>query len=169
MRPMELGAAREGAAGGGAHPHVRIGHMQTDFSAGAGNALQACIATMLGRETLKEVPNFVAEGGADYMDFVNEFLSKNTPPLALVKVPLGPDGKLPHPVAPGTRCVLVGKSPRGDFKHAVVATVTEGSRAGGPQGPSFQSHNTLACVHDPHPDGSNVEAPHSWAGFICLK
>jgi hypothetical protein len=34
-------------------------HQQTVFEHSKGNALQACVATMLSLETLDEVPNFI--------------------------------------------------------------------------------------------------------------
>ena len=36
-----------------------VRHLQTIFEHGKGNALQACMATMLSVETLDSVPNFI--------------------------------------------------------------------------------------------------------------
>ena len=42
------------------HRPAQVKHVvQTDFSPAKGNALQACVATMLSLETLDEVPNFI--------------------------------------------------------------------------------------------------------------
>eukprot|EP00512_Aurantiochytrium_limacinum_P006726 CAMPEP_0171513334 /NCGR_PEP_ID=MMETSP0959-20130129/2158_1 /TAXON_ID=87120 /ORGANISM="Aurantiochytrium limacinum, Strain ATCCMYA-1381" /LENGTH=131 /DNA_ID=CAMNT_0012051391 /DNA_START=49 /DNA_END=441 /DNA_ORIENTATION=+ len=125
------------------------GHMQTIFEGGKGNALQACVATVLKADSLSSVPNFM-ESGAEYMDKCNEFLGSNYPPLAMVKVDLQQtEGRLPFPAAAGTRTIVAGKSPRGDFKHCCVYRV-------GKDGVSLEP------CHDPHPDARFLESPFSW-------
>ena len=39
--------------------HTMPPHLQTVFEHGKGNALQACVATLLGADTLDSVPNFI--------------------------------------------------------------------------------------------------------------
>eukprot|EP00667_Euglena_gracilis_P029413 EG_transcript_38921 len=122
--------------------------LQTDFSPGTGNALQACVATVLSLP-LADVPNFIA--APDYLAALQEFLRPHR--LAFLKVSLTPEGRLLFPL-PGAQpvCLLTGKSPRGDHKHVVVAQVVDGS--------SFQT------LHDPHPDGRGLDGALAWAGFF---
>lgn len=142
-------------------------HDQTEFEAGKGNALQACVASMIGADQLTDVVDFVKEGGSDYATLLNARLGSNMPPLAFLKVALKPKAdanadadesapRLDTPTAPGTRCLCAGKSPRGDFKHVVVAEVAEDGA-------------TLRFLHDPHPDRTNVESPFAWAGFFVVR
>jgi len=131
------------------------GHLQTVLEAGKGNALQACVATLLGVRRMEDVPDFVKEKGSAYMEALDEFLDNNFPKLALVKVDLVEE-KLKFRVATGTRCLLAGKSPRGDHKHVVIATIAS-------DGVSFH------FLHDPHPNGGNLDLPLAWAGFLCCK
>ena len=46
--------------------------MQDDFSAGSGNALQACVASVL-ELPMGDVPNFIAQ--PSYLDALNAFLA----------------------------------------------------------------------------------------------
>eukprot|EP00389_Voromonas_pontica_P002130 GDKH01003168.1.p2 GENE.GDKH01003168.1~~GDKH01003168.1.p2 ORF type:complete len:137 (-),score=12.09 GDKH01003168.1:76-486(-) len=132
-------------------------HRQTTFEAGQGNALQACIATLLQTERLEDVPDFVKLLGANYAEGLNAFLANNLPKLAFVKTAVtAEDAKLPFPSAPGTRCVLTGRSPRGDHKHAVVGVV------GG-------DGSTVSVLFDPHPDDKGLQPPFAWAGFLVVR
>merc|ERR1712216_888481 len=85
---------------------------QDDLSHGAGNALQAAVATALGT-SLADTPNFITEPGG-YLPALLSFLS--TRGLSFVKIPL-PGGKLPHAMVPGTLCIHAAGSPRGAHKH----------------------------------------------------
>ena len=124
--------------------------LQTDFSVGSGNALQACIATILDIE-LNETPNFIADP-AGYMASLHTFLhSRGYTFLKLAT----PGNKLPVAGSWGALCVAAGGSPRGEHKHVVVAQV------------DCEDGRTLRCIHDPHPDGRGItEHQESWAGFI---
>jgi len=127
--------------------------MQTEFDSGKGNALQACIGTILKVGSLADVPNFIL--APNYLDAMNDYLG----PLgySFVKVDVSTtDGKLCFPVATGTRCVVTGKSPRGEHKHCVVGSVCA-------DGKSFK------LSHDPFPGGSGIEGSPVWVGFVCLK
>jgi hypothetical protein len=145
-----------------AAPLLRFRHEQTILEAGRGNALQACVASALGVADLARVPNFVEQ--PDYMAALNAFLEGYAPRLALVKVDLskaaqpeeGNAPRLPLPTAAGTLCILVGKSPRGEHKHCVLARVA-------PDG------STLHIEHDPFPLGGGLRAPYAWAGFFALR
>jgi hypothetical protein len=141
---------------------LRYIHFQTVVDAGRGNALQACVATALGVRDLSLVPNFIE--APDYMASLSGFLELNVPRLAFVKVDLskllqpdpGQSSRLSLSTAPGTLCVLVGRSPRGEHKHCVLGRVAEDGC-------------TIKVVHDPFPQGGGVVAPYSWAGFFVLR
>lgn len=130
---------------------------QTDFSAAHGNALQACFATIFALD-LNDVPNFI-RAGADYLAAVDAWLAPRG--LAFVKINLAAtNGRLEFPAGPAL-CVLAGPSPRGDYKHAVVARV----HASG----DVQIGRDFEIVHDPHPDGRGLAGAPVWAGFVVLR
>lgn len=121
---------------------------QTDFTPSKGNALQACVATLL-RLPLDSVPNFV-EAPEGYEAAIRSFVASLPQCYTFRKV------TLPLSVADAGRvCILRGASPRGDFGHVVVARVI---------GPS-----AFEMLCDPHPDSSFLDASKSygWAGFIA--
>ena len=62
---------------------------QTEFEEGRGNALQACVSSLL-ELSLEDVPNFIEF--ADYRQTMNEWLAKRG--LAFLRVDLV-DGELP--------------------------------------------------------------------------
>ena len=120
---------------------------QTDFSAGSGNALQACIASVFDLG-LEEVPNFVKED--NYLSAMQIWLGERG--LTFLKVPLE-NGRLEFPPSDRTPCLLAGNSPRGDFRHVVVAET---------RGIGFHP------LHDPHPDATFLRGDPTWAGFFVL-
>ena len=128
------------------------GVFQTDFTASKGNALQACIATVLGLG-LSDVPNFISEPG-DLYDNLRSFLSKRG--LGFMKIMLDDKGCLPF--APGgdrVTALLAGDSPRGAHRHVVVAEIPAGETKPIP-------------IFDPHPSGDYLRS-HLWVGlFVCL-
>ena len=106
---------------------------QTDFTPSRGNALQACVASLLNMP-LDQVPNFVTL--PDYEQGIREFL-KDTPfsssKRPISELYMNDDNML---------CILRGKSPRGDFGHVVIARVVNAD---------------FEMVHDPHPDDTFLE------------
>ena len=120
--------------------------LQTDTTAAGGNALQACVASILDLE-LEQVPNFIQAG--DYSKAIASFLRPRG--MAFLKLSLD-GGKLPFPVD-NPLCVVTGGSPRGGFRHAVVG------RAKG---------QTIEILHDPHPSADGIVVPYLWAGFFCV-
>jgi hypothetical protein len=127
------------------------GVYQTDFTPSKGNALQACIATILKLE-LEKVPNFIAQT-EDIYDSLRKFLASYG--LGFMKIMLE-DGNLPF--APGgdrTICLLAGDSPRGSHRHVVVAELAQGSTKPAP-------------IFDPHPSAHYLNS-HTWVGlFVAL-
>eukprot|EP01065_Artemidia_motanka_P050682 TRINITY_DN8724_c0_g1_i3.p2 TRINITY_DN8724_c0_g1~~TRINITY_DN8724_c0_g1_i3.p2 ORF type:complete len:318 (+),score=51.30 TRINITY_DN8724_c0_g1_i3:228-1181(+) len=95
---------------------------QTDFTAGKGNALQACVAAALGLE-LDAVPNFI-ELECGYEKGIAEFAASH----GLKSRKLKPS-ELTAANA-GQLCLVRGKSPRGDFGHVVVGRVRGGDGPG---------------------------------------
>mmetsp|Transcript_29318 Transcript_29318/g.90708 ORF Transcript_29318/g.90708 Transcript_29318/m.90708 type:complete len:139 (+) Transcript_29318:1278-1694(+) len=123
-------------------------HLQTDMTAGSGNALQACVASMLGK-TMEETPNFVTL--PSYADGIRDFAGGATK-LAL-PADAAERAALLEPHA-GKFCILRGQSPRGAHGHVVVALWTKG--------------HGFAMVHDPHPDATFLDdgSPLGWAMFL---
>lgn len=123
--------------------------LQNDTSPSKGNALQACICTLLSIP-LSAAPNFIAQPEG-YAQSLQAFLLSRG--QAFIKVPLS-DGKLPFQCSPNTLCVHAAGSPRGNFKHCVVGAVaTDG--------------NSIELRHDPHPEGGGVVIREdAWVGFV---
>ncbi len=120
---------------------------QTEFGRGAGNALQAAVASLFCMD-LEFVPNFITlkEG---YEKGLNEFALKNGKSFRKIALT---DSKFTEPVKTGTLFILRGLSPRGDFGHVVLASVNE--------------KGDIEFIHDPHPDSAFLRAPYSWAAFF---
>lgn len=144
-------ARRRGAPGGRAlAPWTRgeapppTGPRQTDFSPGSGNALQACVAALLG-VPLVDVPNFVTlECG--YEQGIRSFVD----PLSCQKVTLGAGADPAVLVGlSGSVVLLRGRSPRGTHGHVVLARVV--AAEGVP--PTFE------MLFDPHPDATFLADP----------
>lgn len=121
--------------------------LQTELLAGQGNALQACVASLLG-EPMEKTPDFVRAD--DYWAAMLGHAAARG--LSLVKLALDEHGRLPHSTTKGMLCILRGTSPRGAHGHVIVAAV-------GADGYS------LLPLHDPHPDGMFLTPPFMWAAF----
>jgi nucleoside-diphosphate-sugar epimerase len=147
-----VGASTPTGSTSGLAAAPKIGRaMQTDFTPGSGNALQASVASALGLSVLDGVPNFVAapEG---YEVALATWLEARA--LRLCKVKLDEKGCLPLGTAEvGMPCVVRGTSPRGEHGHVVVGRVS-GDRL------------SIELVHDPHPDGTMLRAPLVWCAFF---
>ena len=94
--------------------------VQTNFDPGRGDALRACVASLLDLP-LAQTPDFLNAAGGDYWrSMVSHGAALG---LAPIKVALGSDGKLPSPSVEGGLCILRGTSPRGAHGHVIVAAV----------------------------------------------
>ena len=122
---------------------------QDNFDPGRGNALQAVIASMFGL-SLKEVPNFI-EMPVGYETAIKEFCSAGG--IGATKINLIGDGLNQISIYAGKLCCLRGKSPRGDFGHVIVARLY---------------NEKFEFVHDPHPDGTMLDASEKfgWCMFF---
>lgn len=118
---------------------------QTIFGEEKGNCMAACVASLLEFPT-EIVPNF-CEDAENWCQRLQAYLL----PFGLdyVEFEINESGKVV--VQDGHHCILVGKSPRGDFDHAVVGIV-EGTKA--------------KIVHDPHPSKDGLKTTESIGFFI---
>ena len=119
--------------------------LQTDFTPGKGNALQACVASILGHE-LEKVPNFVTF--SDYNQAIKDYVN----PKIVTKILLEIQSKLIFDHV-GKFCILRGKSPRGDHGHVVIAKMQE---------------TGFLMEWDPHPDSTflDINQEFGWCLFI---
>jgi monoamine oxidase len=123
---------------------------QTDFRPGHGNALQACVASIF-EKPITSVPNFINDVNGYYQAIQKYAMSKHQ--FQFQKVNFNSDGLLPFAILPGSRVILRGTSPRGDFGHVVVAKVSEDGRS-------------VENDFDPHPSGEFLIHPLVWCGFF---
>lgn len=126
--------------------------LQTELEPPHGNALQACVASILGL-TLDEVPNFVV--AEDYWQAMLDHA--NSLGLSVIKLALDKDGRLPFASVPGTLCMARGESPRhAGGGHVIVCAVA-------------MDGQSLRPVHDPHPDGKYLVGPAAWAALYAAR
>jgi hypothetical protein len=111
---------------------------QTTFGVGLGNCLSACVASLL-HLPIEEVPHF----GADDLWF--QRLCDWLAPRGFYAMCIHYD---PDHVPSGFY-ILGGKSPRGEFLHAVVA-------------------NGRTIVHDPHPSRDELDSRVDYTIIIPL-
>jgi hypothetical protein len=107
---------------------------QTIFTHPNGNCLQACVASILEVE-IDQVPNFTVGDGHWWDRFSSYFGGLGIAPVAIDRANKSVPGEAIG--VPLGYSILTGKSPRGDFNHAVVAL--DGK-----------------VVHDPFPNGAGV-------------
>lgn len=119
---------------------------QTIMTPDKGNCFAACLATVLGLP-LDAVPNFCARGTKWWRD-LQEWLDEKGLVAISVELTASSLGWLPA----GIPVILSGKSPRGDWLHAVVG-VTESCG--------------FRLYHDPHPDGGFLAEEPTSALFIA--
>ena len=133
--------------------------LQTDFTPGSGNALQACVASIFQRP-LASVPNFI-ESPEGYAAAIATWASTICG-YAFEKIAIDASTRtLARMHREGARVIIRGVSPRGDFGHVVVGRVVRGGRR-------------FCLEHDPHPyvdEGSAEEPPMlrgplTWAGVF---
>jgi hypothetical protein len=128
--------------------HPFIGVRQTIFDMAKGNALQACIASIL-RMELHQVPNFVTFGDSAY-DELRRFLAQHG--MGFVKIELK-NANLPFaPFGTNSLCVMAGRSPRGNYRHAIVGKLTTNSVSPQP-------------FYDPHPEQTMLKS-YDWVGLL---
>ncbi len=112
---------------------------QTIFTVPGGNCMAACVASIL-ELSLDDVPNPQGEDGQWYLDWQAFLKPRN---LSILCFPTGGEW------TPQGYSILCGRSPRGDWNHAVVC------------------YNGIVA-HDPHPDGTSVVSQVDWTVFTVL-
>lgn len=124
---------------------------QTVFGEGRGNCWATCIAALLDLP-LAEVPNFCGEPErnpewyADTDRWLQQFgyrIVGFTFPEGNAGLPI--EKQIGIAVEPGTYLIVAGKSPRGEFMHAVVVEYT--------------GDNKWEIVCDPHPSNDGLDGP----------
>lgn len=151
---------------------------QTITEAGKGNALQACVASMLDLD-ITAVPDVLADPRG-YAVAIEEVLRPLG--LTLLKVPLDAKGQLPFATGTSTLCLLAGPSPRGSHKHVIVARVTAprvDDLAAAAGDAATDSNVALSApvllgtdfelAHDPFVGGEGLGGPGQWAGFFTRR
>jgi hypothetical protein len=125
--------------------------MQTIVARNQGNCWSACIASLL-ELPIEEVPPFVKDGGENFLQLAQDWLGKRGLFILRIRMPkeiLTGDDIRWHQI-PECLCIATGKSPRGDYGHAVVGRIVDAYK--------------FEMLHDPHPDGTGIE------GFpICVE
>ena len=132
---------------------------QTITTVPGGNCFAACVAAIL-EIPIDHVPNFCADGTEDWMAKGNEWFGRRG--LCMFDFegsrPGGPLADC-NGLVDGMYLIASGKSPRGDWKHSVVARYCLGDGA-----------HCLALVHDPHPDGTFLDgAVESITMFLATR
>lgn len=128
--------------------------LQTDFTPGSGNALQAAVASAMHLE-LDAVPNFLLAPEGYEVALAEWLRSKGR---RMYKLALDREGRLPPAGASpaafcGMQCIVRGTSPRGDHGHVVAGRVGADGRS-------------VDLVHDPHPDGAFLRPPLVWCALF---
>lgn len=106
---------------------------QKILNAENGDCLKTCIASIL-RCPPRVVPDFKGE---DWVEQFEEWLWQKKKRLFIIK----PESDVRFP-AYATHAIGVGKSPRGEHKHAVVLEIKDQEYKG---------------VHDPHPSDGGID------------
>lgn len=110
-----------------------------------GNCDKTCLATLIGYDP-HDIPNYQTANGDEWWKWRNRFLNSIGFHIIcfgdlLVAPPFG-------------FCIAVGKSPRGDWNHAVLAKVEFGS---------------YKLLHDPHPSGDFLDGSPVQFEFVFRK
>jgi hypothetical protein len=108
---------------------------QTLFGDKIGNCYQACIASIL-EVPIEKVPNIHEHEEGPWVDIINRFLE----PYAMMILP-GIKAVWPFWIPENTYHIIGGKSPRGEFGHAVVGLCRK-------------------IIHDPHPSRAGLAGNH---------
>jgi len=116
---------------------------QTIFGSPNGNCYQACLASIFELD-LEEVPNFITFPESIWYKKLTDWCDEKF-------------GLIPQPIdsiGPFTNCICLasGKSPRGDFKHAIVWDCDK-----------------MEMIHDPHPSRDGIVGePTHYTVFVVV-
>lgn len=120
-----------------------LGVYQDRFGKQEGNCQQAAVASIF-ELPLDAVPHFCEGHRDDWQDGFDDWLAKR----GLQLLTLDAKACREFGFVPRGYHIIAGKSPRGDFQHAVV----------GKDG---------VMVHDPHPAGDGLETEETWDVFVA--
>jgi hypothetical protein len=124
--------------------HIR----QTIFGEGKGNCYATCLAMILGLE-LDDVPNIAGEvPPEEWWGELQKWLGKH----GLSMMEIGLDVPFKFFALEGTKCILSGKSPRGEFNHSVVG--------------HFSEERGFCYEYDPHPSDAFLDGSVQSAGIL---
>jgi len=85
-----------------------------------GDCFRTCIACLLNYKDPKEIPNFMDEGDNNFQNKFDQWLKDTN----LSYIELNIESFKIHPYfVPLGECIVVGKSPRGNYNHAVIGQV----------------------------------------------
>ncbi len=122
---------------------------QTLFGEGTGNCLTACLASIM-EVRIDEAPSAYVGDGSGFNEDLAHWERTLTQRMAAMgwEWAVWPGDSAAEVLTEGEYCILGGKSPRGDFHHAIVGRWVKGK---------------IHMVHDPHPSSDEVNG-----GFTCF-
>lgn len=115
------------------HDQTRTGGPDSPASE-RGNCDKTCLATLIGCDPA-EIPDYQTLDGPAWWQERDRFLHARGFHVFAYDGLIG---------VPGGLCIAVGKSPRGDWHHSVIACVTG---------------ETVEFLHDPHPSRAFLDGP----------
>lgn len=131
---------------------IHLKHGQPD--AICGDCFRACIASMLEMPS-RAVPHFMSiaeKNGTNWVDLLQKFLASRA--LFYIQVDDVPPWLLTNNVPPLV-VTAGGKSPRGDWEHAVVGEL---------------SRDGFKMTHDPHPSRDGILGePMDYGMFLSVR
>ena len=119
---------------------------QTKFGKPDGDCFAACIASIL-EVPLEELPNLNGYSDDEWWLKTQQWVEENTC-YSYIEVSITTLEEA-APIFGNSYWIATGKSPRGDYNHAVVFLKGE-------------------MVHDPHPDKTGLKEDPTSAGFFTL-
>lgn len=119
---------------------------QTKFGRGEGNCFAACIASIL-EVPLEALPNINGYSDDEWWTKTQRWVEENSD-YSYIEVNITSLEEA-NPIFGSSYWIATGKSPRGDFRHAVV-------------------YLRGKMVHDPHPDRKGLVGEPESAGFFTL-
>ena len=119
--------------------------MQTILGYPNGNCWVACVASLLEMD-IEQVPHFNQLHGEHWFKHCSDWLINHG--YGLLELEYTSKWWL---VGDGPYVIVTGKSPRGDWQHAVIGKVI---------------NNRVELVHDPHPDGLMIEGEPNFIDFF---
>ena len=119
-----------------------------------GNCFAACIASILHLD-ITEVPNFCADGHPDWWSDAQHWLVERGYFLLDIKYSAVTDAYCEVPN--GVYVIIGGKSPRGDWNHAIIGISDK-----------VYGHQIWRYVHDPYyeANGTWIVGEPQWIGFL---